>query len=173
MDLRNTHRQTGHRQTGHRQTGHRQTGHRYAGRRYAGRRYAGRRQSARRKRGSLLVEAAISAVLLVTATVALLKFAKAMKVLNEQANGRLAVTLAAQNAIGRLQALPFALIDSSSDEISKAISETCQCDVDVKTELFESNQRTGVHFVVRAKQSDSVSVTLHDWRFETTGDDDE
>ncbi|TWU32568.1 hypothetical protein [Novipirellula artificiosorum] len=122
---------------------------------------------AKKRRGSLILEAAISSLLLVTATVALLKFAKSASTLNQQADQRLGLMLAVESTLQRLNDVPKDSLSEESVAIAETISKRCKCDIQVDLDPFESNGLSGIHLRVQGSGANQAVITLHDWRFDT------
>ncbi|MFK8114865.1 MAG: hypothetical protein AB8B91_21870 [Rubripirellula sp.] len=117
--------------------------------------------------GSLVVEVAIVVMLLATATIALSKLARSSADLNLQADQRLALTLAAENTIERLRALPVEDLKDQTNQLAAEVAERANCQVDVTADSFQSDTEEGLHLEVTARFQANVGVTLHDWRMGT------
>ncbi len=119
-----------------------------------------------RRHGSLIIEAAVSFVLLTTAAVGLMQLARSSTVLTRDADMRTACELATENAIQRLSDVPLSEIESRVEEVAKAVTEITKCEVTISTEPFETGDRQGIHLRVQASANHDQRVTLHDWRFD-------
>ena len=119
----------------------------------------------------MIIEAVIAAALLATALISLAKLSQSSAMLNSQADGRLAATLAAQNVIARIGVAEISSLDSSAKQAASEVESSSGCKIDVATSVFETGQRGGVHLQVIAKLNDQVSVQLHRWYLEPLGDD--
>ncbi|TWU37563.1 hypothetical protein Q31b_43510 [Novipirellula aureliae] len=117
----------------------------------------------RNRRGSLILEAAISALLMVTATVALLKLAKTSSQLSRSSDQRVALQLATDNAAERMSVIPFDEIAGQTDKVAKTVSETSDCQCEITSYPFEVGDRNGIHLIMTTRISDRISRTQHRW----------
>ena len=126
--------------------------------------------------GSLIVESVIVIALLATAFVALGNLATSSSAISQNADQRLAATLAAENMLQRLQAVSFDSVIEQSPAVAKLIQNSSGYELQVKAEEFRAGDRDAIHLIVTVAASETVSVTLHDWRFARPavkpGDDD-
>jgi hypothetical protein len=120
------------------------------------------------RRGSLVIEAAISVALLATAAYGLTRLASDWAQLNRQADQRLAATLAAENTRERLRRVTDDRLEEQAVEIAALVAEASGCDIEVSTEPFTHRDREGIHVRVEASPERNTRVTLHDWRLPAT-----
>ncbi len=116
------------------------------------------------RRGSLVIEAVVVIALLATAFVALGKLAATSAALSQNADQRLAATLAAENLLQRLQSVSIDAVVADAQQIAKTIQDSCGYQINLKTDQFRASERDAIHVAVTVTASDVVSVTLHDWR---------
>lgn len=120
--------------------------------------------------GALIVEAVMALVLLATATVALAKLARSSAALVRQSDQRLIATLAAENTIQRLRGVATVDLADQADSVAKLVAQDAGCQISVTTEPFTTGQHRGIHVQVDASFSNSVGISLHDWRFASRDD---
>ena len=120
--------------------------------------------------GSLIVEAVIASMLMVTATIALAQLARHSAALSSQADQRLAATLAAENMIERLNDLSDDKVRAGAAAVVAEVAEVSGCRIVVDSEPFDSGSGRGLHVrVVASPQADAdLRVSLHDWRIAAT-----
>ncbi len=142
--------------------------------------WTSQRPTRSQRRGSLVIEAVIASALLATAILALGKLAQSAAALGHQADQRLAATLAGENLLERLRAVPIEAVGERADELADVVAQQTQCDVEVSAKPFSVADREGIHVQVDVSPSPQVRVTLHDWRLkspagpaETTADSTE
>ena len=115
------------------------------------------------RRGNIAVEAVIAVALLATATAAMARLAQNSSRLQQQADGRCAATLAAENVIVRLERLPFSRVQAEAEQAAEEIEQDSGCQVAVTVDEFSVEGRDGIHLRVSATPMDGQVVTLHDW----------
>ena len=121
------------------------------------------------RRGSLLIEAGVSLLLLGTAAVALTKLARGSVELQHQSDAAFASALAAENVRERLTALSDSEFDSESDAdfsgITESVSKSSGCSVNVTKNAFSAGAVGGVHLVIEVGHPPDTRVVLDSWRF--------
>ncbi len=122
------------------------------------------------RRGSLVVEAVISAALLGTAAYALTRLARTSAVLSQQADQQLAATLTAENLVERLRRVETGDLSQQATTIAQSLADTSQCEIGVFTESFTNADRQGIHLRIDVTSSPQNRVTLHDWRLVDSSD---
>lgn len=116
------------------------------------------------RRGSLIIESVVALTLLATALVALGKLAATSTAIGKQGDQRLAATLAAENLLERLDAIPFEEVAAEARRIADVIEESCGYDIAATTEEFRAGDTDSIHVSVTVRASSLVAVTLHDWK---------
>ena len=111
----------------------------------------------------MILEAAISALLMVTATVALLKLAKTSSQLNQQSDQRMVLALATDNAAERMKVVPYDEIAREADRVAKTVAEHCNCQCEITSKSFETGSQKGIHLTITTRISDRVGRTQHRW----------
>lgn len=116
------------------------------------------------RRGSLVIEAVISAALLATAGYALTRLARTSSTLSQQADQQLAATLTAENLVERLRALESDELQQRATTVAQSLADASQCEIEVLTESFTHAGREGIHIRIDVSSSPQNRVTIHDWR---------
>ncbi|QDT04049.1 hypothetical protein K227x_24350 [Rubripirellula lacrimiformis] len=113
--------------------------------------------------GSVIIEVVLAVSLLAVAGVALTKLSRGASMLGRTADQHLAATLAAENTLERMRALPTGQWSTQGDAIASAVGNDTQCTVTVAVDDFQSGPNEGVHIQVQATLGDAVTVRQHDW----------
>lgn len=114
-------------------------------------------------RGHIAVEAVIAVALLSTATAALARLAHSSSRLQQQADGRCAATLAAENVLARIERLPVDRVRAEAEQAAEEIGQDSGCQVAVAVDEFSADGREGIHLRISVTPIDGQGVTLHDW----------
>jgi Tfp pilus assembly protein PilV len=114
-------------------------------------------------RGQIAVEAVIAVALLATATAALAQLAQNASRLQQQADGRCAATLAAENLLARIDGVPVGRVQDEAAKAAVEIERDSGCHVAIDADRFTAAEREGVHVRVSVTPRDGPVVTVHDW----------
>ena len=120
------------------------------------------------RRGHIAVEAVIAVALLATATAALARLAQTSSRLQQQADGRCAARLAAENVLARIERLPVSRIEAEAELAAEEIAQDSGCQIAVSVDEFSAGKGDGVHLRVSVTPLDGQVVTLHDWALTPT-----
>lgn len=110
-----------------------------------------------------MIEAVVALALLATATAAVAKLGRTRALLEQQADGRVAATLAAENVLAIVRAESFTAVAGAAEATARQVGQDSDCQVAVATAEFDTAGRRGIHVRVTAQQAPGPPVILHDW----------
>ena len=131
------------------------------------------RRTRDRRKGSIIIECVVSALVLASCGVALLKWTRASTALSRKADIRLANQLIADNAAERLENSSITDAVDKASQIATELTTNHSVPVVIRNDEFianddSSNRLRGIHFTIEVSQDDaSTKTTRHAWIFDT------
>ena len=123
--------------------------------------------------GGILIEAVIATALMLTATVALTRYAQSAGKLSDLANRNLNARLASENAAERMRHFPADRWSSLADEVGKSVSRSSAVTTKIMVTDFQTDDRDAVHAIIQCQIGGDPGevVENHCWKF--AGDNSE
>ena len=122
------------------------------------------------RRGSLIIECVIAAMLVTVASVGLLRLGRTASNLNRQANHRLAATLIAENIALRVQQIPFDQLATETKAAADQTAKETNSKITITTKSFDATPTgsvdgQGLHVTIEVRTGTTTSAVRHAWRF--------